>query len=125
MAEVIFLFYGRLKRHIVFFIVTCLVFCAGNTNLSYAAGERYAEQNEKLDVVFAVDDSQSMAAKGAMCNAVYSGVGSDIRVGSVYFTDKVQSKHYLTSIEDESSYKAIVGNYFDLPHHKDRLCTAD
>ncbi len=122
------MFYGKLRRNIIFFILVCLLFCAVDTKLIYATAENYMQQNEKLDVVFVVDDSQSMIAKSemchnAMCNAVYSGVGSDIRVGSVYCTDRLRSKHYLTLIEDENSYKAIVKNYFDLPIHKERKQT--
>lgn len=63
-----------------------------------------------LDVVLVVDNSKSIWPRQdqrneAMIAAVNSAVGSDVRIGCVYFADKVYAKYSLKPVGNEEEYR--------------------
>lgn len=67
------------------------------------------------DIVFVIDNSSSIWKQQEIRDAALRtvadlAVGSDVRIGAVYFADHVCSTYKLTSVEDEASYHDVITN---------------
>ncbi|MCI6732714.1 MAG: VWA domain-containing protein [Lachnospiraceae bacterium] len=65
------------------------------------------------DIVFVVDNSGSLwnqqeIRDRALHTVADLAVGSDVRIGAVYFGDRVYATCKLTSVKDEASYKDVI-----------------
>lgn len=71
------------------------------------------------DVVFCVDNSGSVwdqqeVRDEALRSIANLAVGSDIRIGGVYFGDKIYSKQTLTSMEDTEGSQKIIREFLNM-----------
>lgn len=67
------------------------------------------------DIVFVIDNSGSIWKQQEIRDAALRtvadlAVGSDVRIGAVYFADHVYSTYKLTTVEDEASYHDVITN---------------
>lgn len=91
---------------------------AAKTANEYRDEELIHPDNKSLtgyDIVFVIDNSGSIWKQQEIRDAALRtvadlAVGSDVRIGAVYFADHVYSTFKLTSVEDEASYHDVITN---------------
>ena len=91
---------------------------AAKTANEYRDEELIHPDNKSLtgyDIVFVIDNSGSIWKQQEIRDAALRtvadlAVGSDVRIGAVYFADHVYSTFKLTSVEDETSYHDVITN---------------
>lgn len=91
---------------------------ASDKNVEYRDAQLIHPDNRALngyDIVFVIDNSGSIWKQqdirdAALRTVADLAVGSNVRIGAVYFANEVYSTFQLTSVEDEASYHDVITN---------------
>ena len=116
-------------KSVIILYLCIIVVVFGCMNPVYAIDPQKNFQDKEMDIVFLVDNSQTMWEKhfdnrqkddplllrnNAMRVAVNVIVGSDARVGFVYFADTAYKTYDLQYVRNEIEYRDICRKYLDV-----------
>lgn len=119
---------------------TRIVFAASGSGEEAAEGKELALNEIKVnpdnicatgyDVVFCIDNSGSIWKQQeirdeALRSIANLAVGSDIRIGGVYFGNKIYKKQDLTSMENTEGSKKIIKEFLNMTEKDEDNCDTD